>query len=74
MTTLWKHYNSSDVHHISTQDGVDVFMFTDKEYPLKTEVLKAMVESKLRCNEITPQLQDLVSRIVQQSLKEAGRR
>ena len=74
MSTLWKHYSSSNVHHVSTQDGVDVFMLTEKEYTLKAGVLKAMVDSKLRCGEVTPQLQDLVEKIVQQSLREVGRR
>ena len=73
-STLWKYYSISDIHHVSTQDGVDVFMLTEKEYPLKTGVLEAMVESKLRCEEITPELKDLVSRIMQQSIREAGRR
>ena len=74
MTTIWKHYNSCDVHHVSTQDGADVFMFVDKDYPLKTGVLKAMIEAKLRCSEVTPDLQSLVKRIEQQSTREVGRR
>lgn len=30
LTTLWKFYDSSFVHHVSTQAGVDVFMLAEK--------------------------------------------
>ena len=71
---IWKHYKSSNVHHVSTQDGDDVFMFVEKDYPLKAGVLEAMMEAKLRCAEVTPDLQGLVERFKQQSTRETGRR
>ena len=49
LNTLWKFYDSSAVHHVSTQYGVDVFMLAEKEYPLRAGVLTVMLSVKLRC-------------------------
>ena len=67
--TLWKFYDSSSVHHISTQDGVDVFMLAEKEYPLRAGVLDVMRTVKLRCWERTEVIDDLLQRIYDQSVR-----
>ena len=71
---IWKHYNSCNVHHVATQDGSDIFMFVERDYPLKAGALEAMIEAKLRCSEVTPDLKGLIDRIKQQCTKETGRR
>jgi hypothetical protein len=60
MNTLWKFYDSSSVHHVSTQDGVDVFMLAEKEYPLRAGVLTVMMSVKLRCWERSEVIEDLL--------------
>lgn len=67
--TLWKFYDLSSVHHVSTQDGVDVFMLAEKEYPLRVGVLTVMLSEKLRCWERTEVIDDLVQRIYDQSVR-----
>ena len=62
------------MHHVATQDGSDIFMFVERDYPLKVGVLEAMIEAKLRCSEVTPDLKRLVDRLKQQCSKETGRR
>jgi hypothetical protein len=66
MNTLWKFYDSSVVHHVSTQDGVDVFMLAEKEYPLRVGVLTVMMSVKLRCWERNEIIEDLLQRIYDQ--------
>ena len=69
MRTLWKFYDSSSVHHLSTQDGVDVFMLAEKEYPLRAGVLDVMRTVKLTCWERTEVIEDLLQRIYDQSVR-----
>ena len=69
MNTLWKFYDSSVVHYVSTQDGVDVFMLAEKEYPLRAGVLTVMISVKLRCWERSEIIEDLLQRIYGQSVR-----
>ena len=57
------------MHHVSTQDGVDVFMLAEKEYPLRAGVLTVMMSVKLRCWERSEIIEDLLQRIYNQSVK-----
>lgn len=57
------------MHHDSTQDGVDVFMLVEKEYPLRAGVLDVMRTVKLRCWERTEVIDDLLQRIYDQSVR-----
>ena len=66
MNTLWKFYDSSVVHYVSTQDGVDVFMLAEKEYPLRVGVLTVMMSVKLRCWERNEIIEDLLQKIYDQ--------
>ena len=70
LNTLWKLYESCNVHHVSTQSGVDVFMLADKEYPLRAGVLTVMLSSKLRCEARTENVDDLLQRIHDQCNRE----
>ena len=51
--TTWSYYDLCEVHHVSTTAGVDVFMFAEKEYPLRAITLTAMLTSRLRVHEYT---------------------
>lgn len=63
LNILWKFYDSCEIHHVSTQAGVDVFMLAEKEYPLRSGILTVMMSSKLRCEEKTQKVEDLLQRI-----------
>nr|GEZ92103.1 hypothetical protein [Tanacetum cinerariifolium] len=43
----WRLYDSCGVHHVSTEDGIDVYMMVEKEYPLLRGVLTLMLVAKL---------------------------
>ena len=61
--TTWLYYDSSEVHHVSTKNGVDVFMFAEKEYPLKAGTLTVMLASNLRVHEDTEKVRELIRKI-----------
>lgn len=63
LSTSWKFYDSCNVHQLSTQGGVDVFMLAEKEYPLSANLLTVMISKKIICEEITEVVKDLVKRI-----------
>nr|GEY43602.1 hypothetical protein [Tanacetum cinerariifolium] len=43
----WRLYDSCGVHHVSTEDVIDVYMMVEKEYPLSRGVLTLMLVAKL---------------------------
>ncbi|GKD51239.1 hypothetical protein Tco_1280215 [Tanacetum coccineum] len=43
----WRLYDTCGVHHVSTKDGIDIYMLVEKEYPLSRGVLTQMFASKL---------------------------
>ncbi|GKD99812.1 hypothetical protein Tco_1387796, partial [Tanacetum coccineum] len=45
--STWKLYDSCGVHHISTKDGVDIYMLVEMEYSLSRGVLTQMLGAKL---------------------------
>ena len=64
--TTWSYYDSCEVHHVSTTAGVDVFMFVEKEYPLRAVTLTAMLTSRLRVHEDTEKVRALIQKIQNQ--------
>ncbi|GJT52057.1 hypothetical protein Tco_0978214 [Tanacetum coccineum] len=40
-------YDTCGVHHVSTKDGVDIYMMVEREYPLSRGVLTQMLGAKL---------------------------
>jgi hypothetical protein len=63
LSTSWKFYDSCNVHHLSTQGGVDVFMLVEKEYPLSSSLLVVMISIKIICEKSTEVVKDLIQRI-----------
>ncbi|GJR23165.1 hypothetical protein Tco_0971692 [Tanacetum coccineum] len=43
----WRLYDTCGVHHVSTKDGIDIYMLVEKEYPLSRGVLIQMLAAKL---------------------------
>ncbi|GKF82414.1 hypothetical protein Tco_0244070 [Tanacetum coccineum] len=43
----WRLYDTCRVHHVSTKDGVDIYMMVEREYPLLRGVLTQMLGAKL---------------------------
>ena len=49
-STTWEFLSHSNIHHLYTQSGIELFMLAEKEYPLSYEVLKTMISKRLRCD------------------------
>ncbi|GJW04127.1 hypothetical protein Tco_1562983 [Tanacetum coccineum] len=43
----WILYDTCGVHHVSTKDGMDIYMLVEREYPLSRAVLTQMLVAKL---------------------------
>ncbi|GKB93873.1 hypothetical protein Tco_0980010, partial [Tanacetum coccineum] len=43
----WRLYDTCGVHHVSTKDGIDIYMLVEKEYPLSRGVLTQWLAAKL---------------------------
>ncbi|GKA65871.1 hypothetical protein Tco_0765578 [Tanacetum coccineum] len=55
----WRLYDTCGVHHVSTKDGIDIYMLVEREYPLSRGVLTYMLVAKLlveQDNEISKEL------------------
>ncbi|GJY73489.1 hypothetical protein Tco_0477920 [Tanacetum coccineum] len=62
----WKLYDSCGVHHVSTEDGIDIYMLVEKEYPLSRESLTLMLVAKLLVEQYNKMLRELLRRIFMQ--------
>ena len=72
LSTTWTYYDSCEVHQVATTQGVDAFMFAEKEYPLKAGTLGVMLSSGIRVyaafekvDELLQRIQDQCSRAIQ---------
>ena len=66
MKISWKLYSSCNVHHLKTDTGSDVFMLTDKEYPLSRALLSYMASSNIENQTLTDEVKALKERIADQ--------
>ena len=66
LNTTWTYFDKCEVHHVSTTDKVDVFMFAEKEYPLRAKTLSAMLKSKLRVYADNEKIRALIQKIQDQ--------
>jgi hypothetical protein len=69
LNTTWSYYDKCEVHHVSTTNKVDVFMFAEKEYPLRAKTLSAMLKSKLRVYADNDKIRALIQKIKDQCAK-----
>nr|GEY23008.1 hypothetical protein [Tanacetum cinerariifolium] len=59
----WRLYIDCELHHVSSTRGHDIFMLTEKEYPLSNAVMILMLSGKLQVKEDNEMARDLVMKI-----------
>nr|GEX67807.1 hypothetical protein [Tanacetum cinerariifolium] len=59
----WKLYTDCEVHHLSSTRRHDIFMLTEKDYPLSNVVMIMMLSAKLQVEEDSEMARDLVMKI-----------
>nr|GEW13799.1 hypothetical protein [Tanacetum cinerariifolium] len=59
----WKLYIDCGVHHVSSTRRDDIFMLTEKDYPLSNVVMIPMLSGKLQVEEDNEMARDLVMKI-----------
>nr|GEW70504.1 hypothetical protein [Tanacetum cinerariifolium] len=65
----WKLYSDCEVHHVSSTRGHDIFMLTEKDYPLSNAVMILMLSEKLQVEEDSEMARDLVMKIFMEANK-----
>ncbi|GJS72024.1 hypothetical protein Tco_0704865 [Tanacetum coccineum] len=55
----WRLYGSCRVHHVSSTRGHDIYMLTEKDYPLSTAVMGLMLSKRLQVEEDSEMARDL---------------
>nr|GEU78852.1 hypothetical protein [Tanacetum cinerariifolium] len=69
---LWL-YTDCGVHHVPSTRGHDIFMLTDKDYPLSDDVMILMLSRKLQVEEDNEMAKDLVMKIFMEANKPKSR-
>nr|GEU90129.1 hypothetical protein [Tanacetum cinerariifolium] len=64
-----KLYSDCGVHHVSLIRGHDIFMSTEKDYPLSNVVMILMLSGKLQVEEDNEMARDLVMKIFMEAIK-----
>ncbi|GJX02843.1 hypothetical protein Tco_0188759 [Tanacetum coccineum] len=59
----WILYDTCGVHHVSTKDGIDIYMLVEKEYPLSRGVLTQMLAAKLLMEQNNEMCRELLRKI-----------
>ncbi|GJU66631.1 hypothetical protein Tco_1252890 [Tanacetum coccineum] len=59
----WRLYDTCGVHHVSTKDGIDIYMLVEKEYPLLRGVLTQMLAAKLLVEQNNEMCRELLRKI-----------
>ncbi|GKE00384.1 hypothetical protein Tco_1388367, partial [Tanacetum coccineum] len=61
----WRLYDTCRVHHVSTEDGIDIYMLVEREYPLSRGVTQMLV-AKLLVEQDSEMLRELLRNIFMQ--------
>nr|GFA03065.1 hypothetical protein [Tanacetum cinerariifolium] len=56
----WRFYSDCGVHHVSSTRGHDIYMLTEKDYPLSNVVMILMLSGKLQVEKDNEMARDLV--------------
>nr|GEZ65833.1 hypothetical protein [Tanacetum cinerariifolium] len=64
----WRLYDTCEVHHVSIEKGMDIFMLVEKEYPLSKGVLTLMLVNKLLVEQHSEMTNEILRRIFIQFL------
>ncbi|GJS75772.1 hypothetical protein Tco_0725653 [Tanacetum coccineum] len=59
----WRLYGTCGVHHVSSIRGHDIYMLTEKDYPLSTAVMNLMLSRRLQVEEDSEMAKDLHMKI-----------
>ncbi|GJX52833.1 hypothetical protein Tco_0281202 [Tanacetum coccineum] len=59
----WRVYDTCGVHHVSTKDGMDIYMLVEREYPLSRGVLTQMLVAKLLVEQNNEMSRELLRKI-----------
>ncbi|GJV73700.1 hypothetical protein Tco_1493695 [Tanacetum coccineum] len=62
----WRLYDTCGGHHVSTKDGVDIYMLVEREYPLSRVVLTQMLVAKLLVEQDNEMSRELLRKIFMQ--------
>ncbi|GJZ01132.1 hypothetical protein Tco_0519093 [Tanacetum coccineum] len=65
----WRLYSSCGVHHVSLTRGHDIYMLTEKDYPLSTAVVGLMLSRRLQVEEDSKMARDLIMKIFTEANK-----
>nr|GEX63730.1 putative ribonuclease H-like domain-containing protein [Tanacetum cinerariifolium] len=65
----WNLYTNCGVHHVSLTRRHDIFMLTEKDYPLSNGVMILMLSGKLQVKEDSEMARDLVIKIFMEANK-----
>nr|GEX18871.1 hypothetical protein [Tanacetum cinerariifolium] len=65
----WKLYIDYGVHQVSLIRGHDIFMLTEKDYPLSNAIMILMLSGKLQVEEDNEMTRDLVMKIFMEANK-----
>ncbi|GJV19913.1 putative ribonuclease H-like domain-containing protein [Tanacetum coccineum] len=59
----WKLYDSCGVHHVFTEDGIDIYILVEIEYPLSRGTLTLMLVAKLLVEQDSEMSRELLRKI-----------
>ncbi|GJY78103.1 hypothetical protein Tco_0483904 [Tanacetum coccineum] len=59
----WRLYDTCGVNHVSTKDGMDIYMLVEREYPLSRGVLTHMLVAKLLVEQDNEMSRELLRKI-----------
>ncbi|GJV88293.1 hypothetical protein Tco_1532231 [Tanacetum coccineum] len=59
----WRLYDTCGVHHVSTKDGVGIYMLVEREYPLSRGVITQMLVAKLLVDQDNEMSRELIRKI-----------
>ncbi|GKB84149.1 hypothetical protein Tco_0956421 [Tanacetum coccineum] len=62
----WRLYDTCGVHHVSTKDGMDIYMLVEREYPLSRGVLTQILVAKLLVEQDSEMSRELLRKIFMQ--------
>ncbi|GKB78055.1 hypothetical protein Tco_0944950 [Tanacetum coccineum] len=63
----WRLYDSYGVHHVSTKEGIDIYMLIEKEYPLSRGTLTQMLVAKILVDQYNKMSRELLRKIFMQA-------
>ncbi|GJZ22311.1 hypothetical protein Tco_0559350 [Tanacetum coccineum] len=63
----WRLYDSCGVHHVYTEEGIDIYMLVEKEFPLSRETLTLMLVAKVLVDQDNEMSRELLRKIFMQA-------